>query len=83
MRPLAPQLELITPASPAERGAQLSVRIAGGAARGREVFEGLNARGVVTDWRAPDVIRAAPVPFYNRFEDAWHLGQALRELLRP
>jgi kynureninase len=36
----------------------------------------------VTDWRAPDVIRAAPVPLYNGFEDAWHLAQALRELLR-
>ncbi len=29
------------------------------------------------DWREPDVIRAAPVPFYNRYDDAWRFVDAL------
>ena len=83
LRPLAPRLTIITPRDSAARGCQLSIRIAGGAGPGRRVFEGLRASGVVCDWRSPDVIRVAPVPLYNRFEDAWQfaqeLGQALRE----
>ncbi len=39
------------------------------------------ARGVVCDWRSPDIIRVAPVPLYNRFEDVWQFAQALREVL--
>jgi kynureninase len=36
---------------------------------------------VVCDWRSPDIMRVAPVPLYNRFEDVWQFAQALRELL--
>ncbi|HET7756250.1 MAG TPA: kynureninase [Steroidobacteraceae bacterium] len=83
LRPLAPRVAIITPRDSAARGCQLSLRIAGGAARGRAVFEALHRAGVVCDWRAPDVIRVAPVPLYNRFEDVWlfaqRLGQALAE----
>jgi kynureninase len=45
------------------------------------VFEALGARGVVVDWRSPDIIRVAPVPLYNGFEDAWRFAQALRDVL--
>lgn len=83
LRPLAPQVGIITPADAVRRGCQLSLRIAGGAQRGRQVFEGLGRRGVVCDWRAPDVIRVAPVPLYNRFEDAWRCAHCLQELLGP
>ncbi|HYL04073.1 MAG TPA: kynureninase [Steroidobacteraceae bacterium] len=83
LRPLEPRVQIITPRESTARGCQLSIRIAGGAARGRAVFEALHRTGVVCDWRAPDVIRVAPVPLYNRFEDVWHfaqrLGQALAE----
>jgi len=34
-------------------------------------------RSILPDWREPDVIRAAPVPFYNRFDDAWRCVDAL------
>jgi kynureninase len=46
------------------------------------VFDGLSARGVVCDWRSPDVIRVAPVPLYNRFEDVWRFADALTQALR-
>jgi len=79
----AGQLTIITPADPEQRGSQLSVRIGGGAGRGRAVFEALAARGVVCDWREPDTMRIAPVPLYNSFEDvlrgAWQLCALLRQ----
>ena len=83
LQELAPdELELITPADPAQRGCQLSVRLRVGAERGRQVFQALQARGVIVDWREPDVLRLAPTPLYNRFEDAlraaWQLAQLLQ-----
>lgn len=65
----ADTLDVVTPADPSRRGCQLSLRVAGGRARGRELFEYLEARGIVGDWREPDVIRISPVPLYNRFAD--------------
>jgi kynureninase len=81
IRPLEPAVRIVTPHSSAQRGCQLSLRVAGGAARGRRVFDGLTARGMVCDWRSPDVIRVAPVPLYNRFEDAWRFADALTRAL--
>ena len=66
---LADTLEIITPAEPAQRGAQLSLRVAGGRARGRELFEYLRDTGILGDWREPDVIRISPAPLYNRYSD--------------
>jgi kynureninase len=82
LRPLAPMLQLITPRDSARRGCQLSLRITRGARDGRRVFEALGAHGVVCDWRAPDVIRVAPVPLYNRFEDAQRFADILGAALR-
>jgi kynureninase len=64
------RVAILTPAGDAERGCQLSLRVAGGAALGRRTFERLSAAGVIGDWRAPDVIRLAPAPLYNSFADA-------------
>lgn len=81
LRPLQGQVEIITPRESAARGCQLSVRIVGGSARGRRCFERLGQQGVVVDWRSPDIIRVAPVPLYNRFEDAWLFARALGMVL--
>ena len=68
------QLEIITPADPAQRGCQLSVLVH---QRGRELFDYLAAQGIIADWREPNVIRLAPVPLYNSFEDVRRVGVAL------
>ena len=68
-RRLGDVLEIITPAEPARRGAQLSLRVAGGRERGRELFDYLRDTGILGDWREPDVIRISPAPLYNSFED--------------
>jgi kynureninase len=70
-------IQLLTPSDPDRRGCQLSIRVRGGPRRGRRVFEALGEAGIVVDFREPDVIRIAPVPLYNRFEDCWHAAQAL------
>jgi kynureninase len=66
---LAGTLEIITPTDPSRRGAQLSLRVAGGRERGRELFGYLRDTGILGDWREPDVIRISPAPLYNRFAD--------------
>jgi kynureninase len=66
---LADTLQVVTPADPAQRGAQLSLRVAGGRERGRALFESLESRGIVGDWREPDVIRISPAPLYNSHAD--------------
>jgi len=71
-------LEILTPADPVQRGAQLSLRVRGGRARGRALFEHLAADGVLGDWREPDVVRISPVPFYNRFTDLLAFARSVR-----
>lgn len=75
---LAGRVEIVTPADPEARGAALSLRLVGLTRdRARAVFDGLRRRGILPDWREPDVIRAAPVPFYNRYDDVWRCVDAL------
>ena len=45
---------------------------------GKKISDGLLRNNIITDWREPNVIRAAPVPFYNTFEDVYTFAQALR-----
>ena len=66
---LAATLDILTPSDPAARGCQLSLRVAGGRDRGRSLFEFLAARGIIGDWREPDVIRISPTPLYNRYAE--------------
>jgi kynureninase len=76
-RHLNDRVQVVTPADPAQRGAALSLRLRLSRDQARTVFVGLQRRGVLTDWREPDVIRVAPVPFYNSFEDVWQFVAAL------
>jgi len=68
--------EIITPSDPAERGTQLSVFLHG---QGRKLFDYLMKKGVIIDWREPNVIRLAPAAFYCSFENMYDFGQILKE----
>jgi len=67
---------IITPADPAARGCQLSLLTG---QNGKKMFEYLSEHGVMADWREPNVIRFAPVPLYNSFEDLFRLGKLIQE----
>ncbi|TCJ17478.1 kynureninase [Flaviaesturariibacter flavus] len=71
-------IEVITPRGAGEHGCQVSLLML---QKGREVFKALTERGVIADWREPNVIRVAPVPLYNSFEDVWRFGEIIREVL--
>lgn len=73
-----PLIEVITPADEKARGCQVSMLLRKG---GRKIFEELTRQGVIADWREPDVIRVAPVPLYNSFEDVYRFGEIIRSLV--
>jgi kynureninase len=66
---LAGAVEIITPLDPAQRGSQLSVRLALSSEAARRCHERLTAAGVIGDWREPDTLRFAPIALYNSFRD--------------
>jgi kynureninase len=70
------EIQIITPSNPLERGCQLSL-IAKKEAK--PLFQFLKEKGVVADWREPDVIRVAPVPMYNTFEDVYRFVAIVKE----
>ena len=72
-------LQIVTPSTPSQRGCQLSLRVIGGRAQGRALFDFLAARGVLGDWREPDVIRISPVPLYNTFADVLRFVRTVQE----
>jgi kynureninase len=73
------RISIITPADENDRGCQLSIRVA---AADKNLFRAISARGVIADWREPDVIRVAPVPLYNSFTDAFRFAEILRDCLK-
>ncbi|RED93630.1 kynureninase [Marinoscillum furvescens] len=75
---ISQHIRLITPTDPEQRGCQLSMYID---QNGKSIFDGLIANGVILDWREPNVIRVAPTPLYNTFEEVWHFCQLLRKLI--
>lgn len=72
------RISVITPANPSERGCQLSIRVRNSDKR---LFQALSEKGVVADWREPDVIRVAPVPLYNSFSDVYKFAEILKNCL--
>jgi len=72
------QIEIITPQNPEERGCQLSIKVKNA---NKALFDKLMAAGVISDWREPNVIRVAPAPLYNSFEDVYKMVERLKALL--
>jgi kynureninase len=71
-------INVFTPSDPAQRGCQISMDVAG---RERQLFDDMIAAGVIADFREPCIIRMAPVPLYNSFEDVFIFGKVMRTLL--
>lgn len=69
-------IQVITPEE--QKGCQVSMLMP---EKGKGIFDHLFKKGVFADWREPDVIRVAPVPLYNTFEEVWRFGQILEEAL--
>lgn len=72
-------VEIITPKSEAEHGCQVSMLML---RDGKKIFEELKKQSVIADWREPNVIRIAPVPLYNSFEDVYRFGEIILQMLK-
>ena len=77
-QPADKKFEIITPRDKTQRGCQISFVAHN---RGKNLFTDLLSCGVISDWREPNVIRLAPVPLYNSFEDMYKFGQLLKSVL--
>jgi kynureninase len=71
-------IEIITPRNENEHGCQVSILML---EKGKEIYESLKKNGVITDWREPNVIRLAPVPLYNTFEDIFKFREIIKNML--
>ena len=69
---------IITPLNSKDRGCQLSILMN---RDGRKVFDKIMKAGVLADWREPDVIRVAPVPLYNTFEEVFRFSDIFKKAL--
>jgi kynureninase len=74
---LSAPFEIITPRDKQQRGCQLSIAAPG---RGIDFYNKLLQGGVIADWLEPGIIRCAPVPFYNSFEDVFRFGEILKSI---
>ena len=72
-------IEFITPRDEKERGCQVSMLML---ENGRNIYNSLMNAGIFTDWREPNVIRLAPVPLYNTFEEVWRFADTLKKLIK-
>lgn len=71
-------IRIITPEDPNQRGCQLSIQVLNA---DKTLYDKLTQAGVISDWREPDVIRCAPVPLYNSFEDVYHMVEKMKGIL--
>ena len=73
------KFKIITPSNPEERGCQVSFSVQKNA---KAVFDTLLPFGIFADWREPNVIRVAPVPLYNTFEEIYIFAELLQQILK-
>ena len=73
-----PKINIITPKNPHDRGCQLSIQVK---EANRQLHTLLTQSGVISDWREPDVIRVAPTPLYNSYQDVYEFIQRLKKIL--
>ena len=73
-----PKINIITPKNPKERGCQLSIQVKDA---NKKLHSLLTQNGVISDWREPDVIRVAPAPLYNSYQDVYEFIQRFKKIL--
>ncbi len=78
---LGSKIRIITPLENSQRGCQLSLMVNVTGLDGKAMYNALEENGVTTDWREPNVIRVAPVPLYNSFQDVYHFVRILKECI--
>jgi kynureninase len=71
-------ISIITPGNPNERGCQLSIQVK---TADKSLYHAITEKGVVADWREPDVIRVAPTPLYNSYQDVFNFVEILKTQL--
>lgn len=72
-------LNILTPSDQGDKGCQVSMLMQ---KHGKKIFDHLAANCVFADWREPDVIRVAPVPLYNTFEEVWQFVRIMDDALK-
>ncbi|HET8838982.1 MAG TPA: kynureninase [Flavobacteriaceae bacterium] len=72
------RIHIITPKNVEERGCQLSIQVR---SANKALHKKLTEAGTITDWREPNVIRVAPAPLYNSYEDVFQFVEKLKEVL--
>ncbi len=72
------RIKIITPSESKDRGCQLSLQVLGA---DKTLYDAITKDGVISDWREPDVIRIAPAPLYNSFEDVYKFVEILKNRL--
>lgn len=73
------EISILTPEKADERGCQLSLFVN---TRGKEAYDELASCGVICDWREPNVIRIAPTPLYNTFEEMGEFVKILKDVFK-
>jgi kynureninase len=66
-----------TPREPERRGGHVAIEHDDAA----RIARALKARGIIPDYRAPNVIRLAPAPLYTSYHELWQTVQALRAII--
>jgi kynureninase len=78
-------VQIVTPTDPAQRGCQLSLRVVAAAGAAplslHTLKQRLDVYGIVTDAREPDIVRVAPCPLYNTYQDVYTVVMALGKCL--
>ncbi len=70
------KIKILIPEDPEARGCQISLQML---TPDKAFFHILESRNIVADWREPDVIRIAPVPLYNTFEEIYRFSEIIKE----
>jgi kynureninase len=75
---LAPELDLLTPADPDRRGSQVSFRFPEAYA----VVQAMIAKGIIGDFREPDILRFGFAPLYLRHVEVWKAASVLGRIMQ-